>query len=254
MITLKTAREIDQMRPAGRLVGQILAAVGRHANVGVRLRELDELARDLLRDADATSPFLGYQPASAPVPYPGAICTSVNDAVLHGIPTGYRLRDGDLLSIDCGATIDGWVGDAAITTSVGTARPDDQRLVAAAQTALASGIAAAVVGARIGDVSAAISTVCRAHGYGLNTDFGGHGVGHEMHEAPSVPNDGRAGRGMRLQAGLVIAIEPWFMSGGHDEYVVDPDGWTIRSRDGSRTAHVEHTIAVTDDGPVVLTA
>ena len=254
MITLKTGREIDQMRPAGRLVGEILAAVSGHATVGVRLRELDELARDLLRDAGATSPFLGYQPASAPVPYPGAICTSVNDAVLHGIPTGYRLRDGDLLSIDCGATVDGWVGDAAVTTPVGTARPDDLRLVDAAQTALAAGIAAAVVGGRIGDVSAAISTVCRGHGYGLNTDFGGHGVGHEMHEAPSIPNDGRAGRGMVLQAGLVIAIEPWFMAGGGDDYVVDADGWTIRSRDGSRTAHVEHTIAVTDDGPLVLTA
>jgi methionyl aminopeptidase len=254
MITLKTDREIEQMRPAGRLVGQILAAICRHASVGVRLRELDELARDLLRDAGATSPFLGYQPGNAPVPYPGAICTSVNDAVLHGIPTGYRLRDGDLLSIDCGAEIDGWVGDAAITTCVGVARPDDQRLIEAAQAALAAGIGAAVVGARIGDVSAAISTVCRAHGYGLNTDFGGHGVGHEMHEAPSVPNDGRAGRGMRLQAGLVIAIEPWFMAGGDDAYVIDADGWTIRSRDGSRTAHVEHTIAVTSDGPVVLTA
>jgi methionyl aminopeptidase len=208
----------------------------------------------MLRAAGATSPFLGYQPGGTPVPYPGSLCTSVNDAVLHGIPTSYRLRDGDLLSVDCGAEVDGWVGDAAISFVVGTAGPEDGRLIDAAGDALAAGIDAATVGARLGDVSAAIAAVGRAHGYGLNTDYGGHGVGHQMHEPPSVPNDGTAGRGMRLAPGLVIAIEPWFMAGGDDRYVIDPDGWTIRSRDGSRTAHVEHTIAITDEGPQVLTA
>lgn len=253
MIALKSAAEIDAMRPAGRMVAEILAAIRGQAQVGSRLSDLDEVARDLLRDAGATSPFLGYQPRGAPVPYPGSVCTSVNDAVLHGIPTRYSLRDGDLLSVDCGARIDGWVGDAAISFTVGRDRAGDSALIAAAEEALEAGIAAATVGARLGDVSAAIAAVGRSRGYGINTDYGGHGVGHEMHEPPSVPNEGRAGRGMRLQPGLVIAIEPWFMAGGDDQYVIDPDGWTIRSRDGSRTVHVEHTIAVTDDGPVILT-
>jgi methionyl aminopeptidase len=254
VISLKSPAEVDAMRPAGRLVAEILAAIRAHARVGLRLVELDEVARGLLRTAGATSPFLGYQPRGTPRPYPGSVCTSVNDAVLHGIPTRYKLRDGDLLSIDCGAQIDGWVGDAATSFTVGHERSEDTRLIAAANEALNAGISAATVGARIGDISAAIAKVGRGHGYGINTDYGGHGVGHEMHEAPSIPNEGTAGRGLRLVSGLVIAIEPWFMAGGDDRYVIDSDGWTIRSGDGSRTAHVEHTIAVTDDGPIVLTA
>jgi methionyl aminopeptidase len=253
VITLKSPAEIDAMRPAGRLVAEILAAIRGHARVGIRLLELDEVARELLHGAGATSPFLGYQPRGAPRPYPGSVCTSVNDAVLHGIPNRYKLRDGDLLSIDCGAQIDGWVGDAATSFTVGRESPEDTTLIAAANQALVAGIGAATVSARIGDISAAIAAVGRGHGYGINTDYGGHGVGHEMHESPSVPNEGAAGRGMRLVPGLVIAIEPWFMAGGDDRYVIDSDGWTIRSRDGSRTVHVEHTIAVTEDGPVVLT-
>jgi methionyl aminopeptidase len=253
VIALKSPAEIDAMRPAGRLVAEILAAIRGHAQVGMRLVELDDIARDVLSQAKATSPFLGYQPRGAPTPYPGSVCTSVNDAVLHGIPTRYKLRDGDLLSVDCGAQVDGWVGDAAISFTVGRGRPDDDAMISAANQALAAGISAATVGARIGDVSAAIATIGRGSGYGINTDYGGHGVGHEMHEAPSVPNEGRPGRGLRLQAGLVIAIEPWFMAGGDDRYVIDSDGWTIRSGDGSRTVHVEHTIAVTDEGPVILT-
>jgi methionyl aminopeptidase len=253
VITLKSPAEIDAMRPAGRMVAEILSAIRGHARVGMRLIELDEVARDLLREAGATSPFLGYQPRGAPRPYPGSVCTSVNDAVLHGIPTRYKLRDGDLLSIDCGAQIDGWVGDAATSFTVGRERREDATLIAAANQALDAGIKAAIVGARLGDISAAIAAVGRGHGYGINTDYGGHGVGHEMHESPSVPNEGAAGRGLRLVSGLVIAIEPWFMAGGDDRYVIDSDGWTIRSRDGSRTVHVEHTIAVTDVGPVVLT-
>jgi methionyl aminopeptidase len=254
VISLKSPAEIDAMRPAGRMVAEILAAIRNHARVGMRLDELDDVARDLLRAGGATSPFLGYQPRGTPRPYPGSVCTSVNDAVLHGIPTRYKLRDGDLLSIDCGARIDGWVGDAATSFTVGRGTAEDAALIAAANHALDAGIRAAEVGARIGDISAAIAAVGRSHGYGINTDYGGHGVGHEMHEAPSVPNKGTAGRGLRLSPGLVIAIEPWFMAGGDDSYVVDSDGWTIRSRDGSRTVHVEHTIAVTETGPTVLTA
>lgn len=253
MLELKTPGEIDAMRPPGRAVAAVLAAVRAAAQVGTRLHELDEVARGVLRDHAATPTFLDYHPSFAPTPYPGVICTSVNDAALHGIPDGYRLRDGDLLSIDCGAAVDGWAGDAAITFSVGTPRAGDARLVECTTAALRAGIEAAVVGNRIGDVSAAIGGVARAAGYGLHTDFGGHGIGREMHEAPSIPNDGRAGRGLPLRAGLVIAIEPWFMAGGVDGYRIDADGWTLRSTDGSRAAHMEHTVAVTAGGPLVLT-
>ncbi len=242
------------MRAAGAVVAAVLDAVRKHAAVGVSLDELDQAARSVLADAGATSPFLGYQPSFADTPYPAVICTSVNDAALHGIPTGYLLRDGDLLSIDCGAVLDGWTGDAAISLTVGTPRRADSRLIETAEAALAAGIAAARPGRRLGDVSAAIGSVARAAGYGLNTDFGGHGVGRTMHESPSVPNEGRAGKGLKLSPGLVIAIEPWFMAGGQDGYRLDDDGWTLRTGDGSMAAHVEHTVAVTAAGPVILTA
>ena len=254
MVELKTPSEIEAMRAAGRVVARALSAVRAQAAVGTTLSELDEVARGVLRDAGADSPFLNYQPRFAPVPFPAVICASVNDAALHGIPGGYRLADGDLLSIDCGATLDGWTGDAAVSFVVGQADPADLELISTAQRALAAGIAAARPGARIGDVSAAIGAVGRAGGYGINTDFGGHGVGHTMHEDPSVPNEGQSGRGLALRAGLVIAIEPWFLAGGKDDYRIDRDGWTIRSADGSRAAHVEHTVAITADGPLVLTA
>ncbi len=254
MIELKTPDEIEAMRAAGIVVADALAAVRAEALVGVPLTALDQVARDVLADAGASSPFLGYRPGFAQKPFPAVICTSVNDAVLHGIPDGYRLRDGDLLSIDFGAILDGWAGDAAMSFAVGRPRRADQRLIETAGAALAAGIAAAIPGARIGDISAAIGRVGRAGGYGINTDFGGHGVGRTMHESPSVPNEGRPGRGMQLQPGLVIAIEPWFLGGGHDEYRVDPDGWTLRSADGSHGAHVEHTVAITPEGPRILTA
>jgi methionyl aminopeptidase len=254
VVELKSPAEIDAMRAAGRVVAAALAACRAAAAVGVRLSELDQVARDVLAGAGATSPFLNYQPSFAHSPFPAVICASVNDAALHGIPDKRKLRDGDLLSVDFGATLDGWTGDAAISFPVGRPRPADTRLIETAEAALAAGIAAAVPGGRLGDISAAIGARARQGGYGLHTDYGGHGVGHTMHESPSVPNDGRAGRGLKLSAGLVIAIEPWFMAGGHDTYRIDPDGWTIRSGDGSRAAHVEHTVAITDDGPEILTA
>jgi methionyl aminopeptidase len=254
VVELKSPAEIEAMRAAGRVVATALAEMRKSAGVGVSLIELDEVARSVLAENGATSPFLHYQPSFAHTPFPAVICSSVNDAALHGIPTGYRLADGDLLSIDFGATLNGWTGDAAISLTVGTPRPDDLRLIDAAERALAAGIAAAVPGGRLGDVSAAIGAIARKARFGLHTDFGGHGVGHTMHESPSVPNDGRAGRGMRLEAGLVIAIEPWFMAGGKDSYRVDADGWTLRSGDGSRAAHVEHTVAITANGPRILTA
>ncbi len=242
------------MREAGRVVGTALLQMRKQAAVGVSLRELDEVARAVLAEHGATSPFLHYQPSFAHSPFPAVICASVNDAALHGIPGRYRLADGDLLSIDFGATLNGWTGDAAISLTVGTPRPADLRLIDAAERALAAGTAKAVPGGRLGDISAAIAAVARKARYGLHTDFGGHGVGRTMHESPSVPNDGKAGRGMKLESGLVIAIEPWFMAGGNDSYRVDPDGWTLRSGDGSRAAHVEHTVAITAGGPRILTA
>lgn len=253
MVELKSKREVEAMRAAGKVVADALAAVRDHAAVGVRLNQLDQVARDVLAGAGATSPFLGYQPSFATKPFPAVICTSVNDVALHGLPGRYRLAEGDLLSVDCGATLDGWTGDAAISFPVGRPRQADLRLIASAQSALRAGIAAAVVGAKLGDISAAIGAVGRGGEYGINTDFGGHGIGRTMHEAPSVPNEGRPGRGMTLKPGMTIAIEPWFLAGGDDTYRIDADGWTLRSGDGSRAAHVEHTIAITDDGPLILT-
>jgi methionyl aminopeptidase len=253
MVEIKTASEIQAMRAAGQVVAQILATVQDQAKAGMRLTELDEMARDVLAGAGAISPFLGYQPGFAPVPFPAVICTSVNDAALHGIPGRYRLADGDLLSVDSGATLDGWTADAAISFTIGPAGPADARLIGTTSVALRAGIAAAVPGARIGDISAAIGAAGRAAGYGICTDFGGHGVGRAMHEDPHIPNEGPPRRGRRLVPGLVIAIEPWFLAGGKDVYQIDDDGWTIRSGDGSRAAHVEHTVAVTENGPQVLT-
>jgi methionyl aminopeptidase len=253
VVELRTPGEIEAMRAAGEVVARVLAATGAAAVPGVRLRELDEVAREVLAAAGAGAPFLHYRPHRSMPPYPAVICTSVNDVALHGIPTGRRLADGDLLSIDAGASLDGWVGDAAVSLTVGAGRPADHALIATAERALAAGIAAAVPGIRLGDVSAAIGAVGRAAGYGINTDQGGHGVGRRMHEEPSVPNEGRAGRGLPLRPGLVIAIEPWFMAGGDDSYRIDDDGWSVRTGDGSRAAHVEHTVAVTDDGPRILT-
>jgi methionyl aminopeptidase len=249
-----TPGEIEAMAAAGSVVAHALAAAKAAADVGTRLEALDGVARQVLHENGATSPFLGYHPSFGASPFPGVVCLSVNDAVLHGLPTTYRLREGDLLSVDCGATLDGWTGDAAISFCIGHTSPADARLIEHTRHALDVGIAAAQPGARLSDISAAIGQVARTAGLGLHTDFGGHGIGRTMHENPHIPNDGRAGRGLRLQPGLTIAIEPWFLAGGLNAYRFDDDGWTLRSTDGSRGAHFEHTIAVTTDGPIVLTA
>ncbi|MEW2400508.1 type I methionyl aminopeptidase [Streptomyces sp. NPDC046862] len=253
MVELKTDASIDAMYDTGQVVGQALTAVRKAAEVGVSLLELDEVAREVLRRAGAGSPFLGYRPSFAPTPFPAVICASVNDAIVHGIPTTYRLRDGDLVSIDCGAELGGWAGDSAISFVVGTPRAADLRLVETAERALEAGIAAAVVGNRIGDIAHAIGSVCRAAGYGIPDGFGGHGIGRRMHEDPSVPNEGRPGRGMRLRHGMALAIEPMLIGGGGDGYHEASDGWTLRTNDGSRAAHAEHTVAIMESGPRVLT-
>lgn len=254
MVELKTDTSINAMYEVGQVVGRALTAVRKAADVGVSLLELDEVAHEVLREAGATSPFLGYRPSFAPTPFPAVLCASVNDAIVHGVPTRYRLRDGDLVSMDFGAELGGWVGDSAISFTVGTPREADLRLVEAAERALDAGIAAAVVGNRIGDIAHAIGTVCRSAGYGIPDGFGGHGIGRRMHEDPGVPNEGRPGRGMKLRHGMVLAIEPMVIGGGTDGYHADADGWTLRTNDGSRAAHAEHTVAITDTGPRVLTA
>lgn len=252
VIELRTPAEIEQMRPAGRFVASVLEATSKAAAPGVNLLELDALAHDMIRDAGATSCYIDYHPSFGGSPFGKVICTSVNDAVLHGLPHDYTLEDGDLLSLDFAASVDGWVADSAISVVVGTPREEDLRLIDTTRRALDAGIAAARPGNRIGDISRAIADVAKAEGLSINTDFGGHGVGRTMHGDPHIPNSGRPGRGLPLKPGLVIAIEPWFLH-TTDRIFTDPDGWTLRSVDGSRGAHSEHTVAVTDGDPLVLT-
>lgn len=253
MIEMKTAADIAAMRESGRVVAEALAAMRDAATIGMTMRELDTVGAKVLADAGATSPFLDYHPDWAPSPFPASICASVNDAVVHGIPTDEPLRDGDLVSIDFGAILNGWAGDAATSFVVGTPRPEDLDLIATTAEALAAGIAAARPGNKVGDIGYAVAQVARARGYGILADHGGHGIGRTMHEDPHIPNDSRAGRGLKLRPGLVIAIEPMLHAGGSDDYIHDADGWTLRTADGSRAAHVEHTIAITKDGPQILT-
>jgi methionyl aminopeptidase len=241
------------MRVAGEFVASVLEATSAASAVGVNLLELDALAHDMIRARGAESCYIDYHPSFGGSPFGRVICTSVNDAALHGLPHNYRLQDGDLLTLDFAASVDGWVSDSAISIIVGTPRPEDQRLIEVTSHALDEGIAAAVVGNRTGDVSAAIGAVARKAGLKVNLDFGGHGVGRIMHGDPHIANDGKPKRGLPLRPGLVFAIEPWFMLGTKRLYT-DEDGWTLRSDDGSRAAHFEHTIAVTEDGPLVLSA
>ncbi|MEV0584643.1 type I methionyl aminopeptidase [Nonomuraea sp. NPDC050310] len=253
MVEIKTPGEVQAMREAGRVVGRALEEVRKHAAAGVSLLELDEVAAQVMAEAGARPAFLHYQPHFAPTPFPAVICTSVNDAIVHGIPTRRRLADGDLLSVDCGVYLDGWAGDAAISFSIGAGSPGDAALIEAGERALEAAIAAMVPGGRLGDVGAAIEQVAKAGGYGVPRDFGGHGIGRHMHEDPAVPNRGKAGRGMVLRPGLALAIEPMFVAGGDGRYTVDEDGWTLRALGGRRATHSEHSVAVTEDGPVILT-
>jgi len=253
VIELRTPSQLEQMKPAGRFVADVITALGEQAAVGVNLLELDALAHQMIKDRGAESCYIDYHPSFGAMPFGKVLCTSVNDAVLHGLPYDYDLQDGDLLSVDFAASVDGWVSDSALSVVVGTPRQEDLDLIEVTSRALDAGIAAAVPGNKIGDISHAIATVARGAGLSINTQFGGHGVGRTMHGDPHVPNDGRPGRGFKLQPGLVIAIEPWFLH-TTDEIYTDKDGWTLRSKDGSRGAHMEHTIAVTEDGPLILTA
>ncbi|MGO1839406.1 MAG: type I methionyl aminopeptidase [Candidatus Microbacterium stercoravium] len=253
MIELRTPAEIDEMRPAGRFVAETLRTLRGETTVGMNLLDIDRRAHELIRAAGAESCYLDYAPSFGSGPFGYVICTSINDAVLHGRPFDYRIADGDLVTLDFAVSVNGWVADSAVSFVVGTPRDEDLRLIDTTERALAAGIAAAQPGGKVGDISAAIAEIAHAEGLKINTDFGGHGVGRTMHGDPHVPNNGRAGRGFPLKPGLVIAIEPWFLQ-TTDELITDEnDGWTLKSADGSRGAHSEHTIAITADGPVILT-
>lgn len=253
MIELRTPRQVEEMRPAGRFVAEVITRLSETAAVGMNLLELDALAHEMIRERGAVSCYIDYHPSFGASPFGKVLCTSVNDAVLHGLPRDYVLQDGDLLSVDFAVSVDGWVADSALSFVVGTPRPEDLALIEVTDRALAAGIDAARSGNKVGDISHAIAEVARAADLKINTQFGGHGVGRTMHGDPHIPNDGRPGRGYGLKPGLVIAIEPWFLH-TTDEIFTDADGWTLRSLDGSRGAHMEHTIAVTDGDPIILTA
>ena len=252
MIELKTPAEIDKMAVTGRFVANTLAELSQTAEPGMNLMHLEKRARTLIEQAGAKSCYWDYAPSFGSGPFRNVICLSVNDGVLHGKPHDYVMADGDLLTLDFAVSIDGWVADAARSVIVGTGTEEDQRLIDSTWAGLEAGIGAAQAGNRLGDISQAIGDVADAQRIPVNLDFGGHGLGHTMHEDPHVANRGKGGRGMVLKPGLTLAIEPWW-SFTSKKLKVDQDGWTLRVADGSNGAHSENTIAITEDGPRVLT-
>ncbi len=253
MIEILTASDLVDARSTGRLVGDILQTLRARIRGGTNLLEIDAWAREAIERAGARSCYVDYAPSFGRGAFGHYICTAVNDAVLHAKPRDYRLRDGDMLTLDLAVERGGVAADSALTFVVGGAQhPEAEALIATTERALEAGIAAAVVGNRTGDISHAIGTVLQAAGYPVNLEYGGHGIGSTMHQDPHIANAGRPGRGYVLRPGLLLALEPWVMT-GTAELVVDPDGWTLRSATGSLSAHSEHTIAITDAGPEVLT-
>ncbi|MEU3980420.1 type I methionyl aminopeptidase [Streptomyces sp. NPDC026672] len=253
MIEILNPTLLSRAKDTGALVADILQTLKGRSTVGTNLLDIDRWTRSLIVEAGAQSCYVDYAPSFGRGPFGHYICTAVNDAVLHGRPHDYALADGDLLTLDLAVSLGGVAADSAISFVVGDTRPPESvALIGATERALAAGIAAAGPGARIGDVSHAIGTVLGEAGYRINTEFGGHGIGSTMHQDPHVPNTGRPGRGYKLRPGLLLALEPWVMA-DTAELVTDDDGWTLRSATGCRTAHSEHTIAITDDGAEVLT-
>jgi len=251
MIHLKSAREIDHMRESADLVGRTLAEVAKHVRVGVTTAELDAIAEDFIRTHGAVPAFKGYELGSSVPPFPGTLCTSVNDVVVHGFPSDYALQEGDLLSVDCGVEQNGYYGDSAYTFAVGEISPENERLCRVTYDALNKGVAKAVVGNRVGDISSTVQTVCEEHGYGVVRDLVGHGIGRSLHEDPQVPNYGTAGRGRTLKAGLSICIEP-MINRGTGDVTTDDDGWTVRTADRMPSAHYEHMVVVREGQAEVL--
>jgi methionyl aminopeptidase len=253
MIEILNPARLSRAKEAGALVADILQTLKSRSAVGTNLLDINEWARTMIVEAGALSCYVDYEPSFGRGPFGHYICTSVNDAVLHGLPYDYPLADGDLLSLDLALSQGGVVADSAISFIVGDSQAtEDLAMISVTERALLAGIAAAGPGARIGDLSHAIGSVLSEAGYPINTQFGGHGVGSTMHQEPHVSNTGRPGRGYRLRPGLLLALEPWVMA-DTDELVTDADGWTLRSATGCRTAHSEHTIAITHDGAEVLT-
>jgi methionyl aminopeptidase len=246
MIIRKSAREIEKIATAGDLVAETIAHVGALVVPGITTDELDAVADAFIRERGGIPTSAGYKG------YPKAICISPNDVVVHGIPGPFELSEGDLVTIDVGVTLDGYIADSAYTFGVGEIDDESQRLLDTGQDALAAGIAEAVVGNRVGDISHAVQTMVEAAGFSVVRSLVGHGVGRHYHEDPHIPNFGEPGRGPRLSDGMTIAIEPMITAGGPDIDVA-ADGWTITTEDGSMSAHFEHTVAVTNDGPRILT-
>ena len=243
MIFLKTDEEIELMREANRLVGMTLGEMAKHIKPGVTPAQLDKIAKEFIQDHGARPSFLGYKGALGAVDFPGAICASVNEQVVHGFPTDYVLKDGDIISVDCGTEKNGFCGDSAYTFCVGEVAEDVKALLRATKEALYKGIEKAVDGNRIGDISDAVQTYCEKRGYSVVRELVGHGIGRKMHEAPEVPNYGRRGTGPLLKKGMCIAIEP-MINMGSKNVVFESDGWTIRTRDRKPSAHFEHTVAI----------
>ena len=250
MIIRKSQREIEKIAAAGELVGETIGHVGSVLKPGITEEVLDAAAGAFIRERNGIPTSEGYGPRGRE--YPKAICISTNDVVVHGIPGPNEVAEGDLVTIDVGVTLDGYIADSAYTFGVGEIEPESQRLLDVAQDALAAGIAEAVVGNRVGDISHAVQTVVEAAGFSVIRSLVGHGVGRYYHEDPHIPNFGEPGRGPRLSEGMTIAIEP-MITLGDPEVVQMDDGWTIRTADGSMSAHFEHTVAITADGPRILT-
>ena len=250
MIHLKSEREIDRMRESADLVGRTLAEVARHIEAGVTLNELDAVAEDFIRTHGAEPAFKGYQVGQNV--FPSTLCTSVNDVVVHGIPNGYELQNGDLLSIDCGVKLDGYFGDSAFTFAVGTPSDEDAALCRTTYEALHKGVAQAVADNRIGDISSAVQSHCETHGYGIVRDLVGHGIGQDLHEDPQVLHYGKPGTGLEIAEGMTFTIEPMLNAGKRHVRLLG-DGWTVVTKDHSLSAQWEHTVAVTAQGCEVLT-
>jgi methionyl aminopeptidase len=251
VIQLKSKRELDKMREAGRHVGEILVKLASLAKPGVTTGELDRAARDEIKARKLTSSFLNYAPGAAP-PFPAVLCASLNEEIVHGIPGPRRLAPGDLLKLDFGAICEGYHADAALSVAIGQLDEESAHLVQVTRESLEAGIREMTPGKRLGDVGAAVQAVVEAAGFSVVRDFVGHGIGREMHEPPQLPNFGKPGRGQRLREGMVLAIEPMVNAGGWP-VTVRSDGWTAATADGRRSAHFEHTVAITDHGPEILT-
>ncbi len=246
MIIGKSKKEIEKMRAAGQLVGSVLRELRGMVAPGITTIEIDRAAEKMIKDAGALPTFKGYHG------FPFSICASVNEQVVHGFPSNYKLKEGDLFSIDCGVTLEGFVGDTATTVPVGTVREDWQKLIQVTEECLERAILQCRPGKHLGDIGWAVQELAESHGYSVVRDYVGHGIGRQMHEDPQIPNYGKPGQGPKVKAGYVFAVEPMVNMGSHHTKVLS-DGWTVVTLDGQPSAHTEHTIAITEDGPEVLT-